>query len=156
MTLGHFLTQCQQIGNSRCARQGEKGEELRLRVTDGRHPKDNANTTCIISSWRIWIWIKLGKRLELEMLLWESSGSREQIQTSECTRNPGPRVHKEEVRAGGGEGIGSRQRAESESSVPGQGRMSGRDAKASVPEKFPIEAEYRATHRRPECNKHAG
>lgn len=64
------------------------------------------------------------------------------------------RVHKkpkgcseEEVRGGGGEGIGSRQRAGSESSVSGQGRMSSRDAKSSVQEKLPTEAEHRAAHR---------
>lgn len=38
----------------------------------------------------------------------------------------------------------SRQRAGSESSVSGQGRMSSRDAKSSVQEKLPTEAEHRA------------
>ena len=85
--------------------------------------------------------------MELEVLLWESSGSREQIKTSEYTRNPRAACSEEEVRGGGGEGIGSRQRAGSESSVSGQGRMSSRDAKSSVQEKLPTEAEHRAMHR---------
>lgn len=78
-----------------------------------------------------------------------AGGSREQIKPREqrVQETQGLRVQKEEVRGGGGEGIGSRQRAGSESRVPGQRRLSGRDAKSSVQEKLPIEAEHRATHR---------